>query len=128
MTDLLPRQPWDNSRGWNGSTPAARIDALWSGTDATGPPSPAVGPDSLPRPLRQEIRLYLQVDDLLVQAGDQGVVVPSLLLLAVAQNADDSFGEGFLPCLNLTRLDFITSSQLGHRFLAPLPLPEAPWP
>ena len=38
-------------------------------------------------PLRQEIPLYLQPANLLVQAGDQGGGVPGFLLLAVAEDA-----------------------------------------
>ena len=85
---------------------------------APGPPSSAAAPGSWTVPLRQEIPLHLQLADLLVQPGDQGVVVPGLLLLTAAEDAGGAFVECFLPGLNLARVDFIPRGQLGHRFLA----------
>ena len=62
--------------------------------------------------------LHLQLADLLVQAGDQGGVVPGLLVLAVAENAGGALHQSLLPGLNLPGMDFIPGGQLGHRLLA----------
>ena len=68
--------------------------------------------------LRQEIPLHLQLADLLVQAGDQGVVVPGLLLLAVAEDTGGALYLSLLPGLNLPDMDLVPGGQLGHRLLA----------
>ena len=52
--------------------------------------------------------------DLLVQAGDQGGVVPGFLVLAVAE---DALCKSILPSLNLPGVDLVPGSQFGHRFL-----------
>ena len=54
----------------------------------------------------QEIPLHLQLADLL-QAGDQAVVVPGLLLLAVAEDAGGVLRKSLLPSLNLPGINFI---------------------
>ena len=61
---------------------------------------------------------HLQLADLLVQAGDQGGVVPSLLVLAVAENAGGALRKSLLPSLKLPGMNFILGGQLDHRLLA----------
>ncbi len=68
-------------------------------------------------PLRQEMPLHLQLADLLVQSGNQGGIVPGPLVRAVAEDDGGALGECFLPGPYPGRVDFIPSSQLGHRFL-----------
>ena len=109
-------------------TPAGRIAPLSATRDAPGPPSPAAGPGSWTGPLRQEIPLHLQLADLLVQAGNQGGLVLGFLVLAVAEETGGAFGQGFLPSLNLTRVDFIPGGQLGPLSPCPSPHPGPPSP
>ena len=85
--------------------------------DAPCPPSPAAGPGSWTGPLGQEIPLHLELADLLVQPGHQGVVVLGLLVLTVAEHTGGSLGQGLLPGLNLARVDFVPDGQLGHCLL-----------
>ena len=70
------------------------------------------------RTLLQEIPLHLQLADLLVQPGDQGGIVPGLLLLAVAENPGGALRKSLLPSLNLTGMDLVPGGQLSHRLLA----------
>ena len=86
-------------------------------TDAPVPTSPAVGPDSWTELLHQEIPLHPQLSALPVQRGDQGNVIPGLLLLTVAEDVGGAFCECFLPDSNLPGMDFIPRGQLGHRLL-----------
>ena len=74
---------------------------------APGPPSSAAAPGSWTVPLRQEIPLHLQLADLLVQAGGQRGVAPSLLVLTVAEDTGGALGEGLLPGLNLAGVDLV---------------------
>ena len=79
---------------------------------------PPTAPNSWTGPLRQEIPLHLQLADLLVEAGDQGGVVPGFLVLAVAEDAGGALHKGFLPSLNLAGVDLVPGRQLGLRLLA----------
>ena len=55
----------------------------------------SLGPGSWTGPLRKRIPLHLELADLLVQPGDQGGVVPGLLILTLTEDAGGAFGEGF---------------------------------
>ena len=114
----LQRTPWDGSRYRSDSPPAGRTGALSATSGGPGPPSPAASTDSWTGPLRQEIPFHLQLADLLLQPGDKGGVVLGLLFLAVAEDAGGSFGDGFLPSLNLAGMNFVPGGQLGHRLIA----------
>ena len=96
---------------------SAQKTASSEGSDAPGPPPPAVGPDSWTGPLRQETPLPLQLADLLVEPGDEGGVAFGLLILTVAEDAGGALHKGFLPSLNLPGVDFVPGGQLGHRLL-----------
>ena len=75
------------------------------GLDAAGPPSAAVWPDSWTDLCAKKSRSTLSCQLLLVQAGDQGGVVPGLLLLVVAEDTGGALRKCLLPGLNLPRMD-----------------------
>ena len=59
------------------------------------------------RPAAVAKLLRLRLADLLVQAGDQGGIVPGLLLLTIAEDAGSALRKSLLPGLNLPGMDFL---------------------
>ena len=119
-SSIQPAATWPARRRWgrrrsprtrNRST--GRFDSGRSGNRASSQRRAR----RLTGPLRQEMPLHLQLADLLVQPGNQGGIVPGPLVRAVAEDDGGALGECFLPGPYPGRVDFIPSSQLGHRFL-----------
>ena len=87
--------------------------------DAGGRPSRAAAPGSWTGPFRQEIPFHFQLADLLVEPGDEDRIGFLALFVVAAEDAGRSCQQGFLPRLDLARMDFVPGCQLGYS-LSPL--------
>src|SRR3989337_4611087 len=93
----------------------------------TSPLSHAAAPGSATQPLRQEIPLYLELSNLLVELGHQAV---SILLAAgfTAKDTGGSLVQGFLPGTYLAGVDLVAAGPLGYCLFPPWGFPRPPGP
>ena len=115
---LFRKPPWTGSRGWTGSPTAACTGALSATSDAPRshhlpPPLQTHGPDLSAKKSRSTFSWPIS----LIQPGDQRGVALGLPFPTVAEDPGRALAQGFLPSLNLPRMDFVSSGQLGHRLL-----------
>ena len=82
----------------------------WSGQQAYRP--------VLADDLFHQQTIGVQLADLLVESGDEGIIRFLAFVLVPVEYTNDPFQQGLLPCLNLIGVYLVPGGQLGRRILA----------
>jgi len=87
-------------------------------TDAGGPPRHAAALRSATQSALQEIPLYLELANLLVELGNEAGIVFLFVVGVTSENVRSALSQGILPFVNLARMDLKSIGQFGYRLFS----------